>query len=67
MCGNSAVKMSLEAKKKKNEGCHQPIDFLGTKGPEQYIFNNGLNRIKKKTQRPKIIVNGSCFGLKDMK
>ena len=45
---NSAVKMSLEAKKKKNEGCHEPIDFLGTKGPEQYIFNNGLNRIKKK-------------------
>ena len=53
--------------KKKNDGCHQPIDFLGTKDPEQYIFNNGLNSIKKKTQRPKIIMNGSCFGFKDMK
>ena len=42
------------------------MDILGTKGAEQYIFNNGLNRIKKEIQRPNIMGNGSCFGFKDV-
>ena len=31
-------------------GWHQPMDLLGTKGTEQYIFNNGFNSIKKKSR-----------------